>query len=1098
MLAAGVSIWSTLSLDDIMGLRAVVLEAGVYHAQRQPPFVVNQAATVYAAFTKRGWINYVAPDTASPPELLQLKESMHSDVLRLLNSGDESSNSENGPNGAAGNGETGENVLKTKLFGLAVVEALVSEFECARKASSMDVGAESHTECFTRFEMADLGVLFTNILSTLMEDTSASPELLSSALKLCTRILTWPFGQIWSILGIQFVSNTQSTPCRPPPHWRDFLITPNMEVLSLYSSVYSTARAADKHLAHVVCEGLMQLASLSGDIFGSREEERASIKPSWVGSFVHVLQSVLKIEGLSNVEMRDIALINQRFLGCTTLNNLLEAIGEESTKNFLADVTNRTCETMDRLAALASVGGTHFDGVDAADHFEDNEVEDTVIGEALDTWLQAWAGWSFDANILVPFPPLQEFMFRIFSSYVASRLVIAKAELLKDPGWIESDAGANIESKRDLKNPVIMEQLTNITAIGRTCPRVSIEFLKSMLMECYEALKQAVETCDLSSEAESRLEEMHWLLMIIGHFLCSISAGELASIPIALNRVCNSFDERGEPNAVVELITQVFEVVTLENNAIAQSSAGGVLVWSPLVAETLAWFLAHWASCYLLLSENSAVSAATSLNAQYGQCSETAHAILDALLHKIVVNLTSWSGETAVLVETCTILQLISRLDTLNMGLLIKLEGWTELYGAWTSNHSTMMTFPPKVQRRLMMALSNIVQADGVHNQVEYLTALSQPIDDSLSACIHAADFTTNYQNPPVMLSLQVSLERIRGLFKSTRGRTFKAINTIGVRYLSTLIDLLLLYKEHHAMVLLILKILADYVAFVLACTYEESNMVDFHNAMAHLFGSTAASGLFRRKTTRIGVTALGSRYGDEDARQEQVDELLQMLRILCGMVSNEGEDPARLSFEGLAVVVAPHLDAELLAYPALSKHYFQFISSIFSEHAMHLSMMDDSLFEIILRGLETGLHSTDDYIQMAALDAVAKIASFNFKLMTQKNIDVLQSKHALLGAWAEVLLRWIIFDDGFKVDLMGSASLTCFGIICCEYDAYGQIVHNLIAEQPDPAIQERLGNLFDALTQGVELEWTRASKEAFFQNFGQFVPVVRGMLHRR
>lgn len=1069
----------------------MVLAAGTYHAHEMPVYVINQAATVYAAFTKRAWINWVSPDVPATPELIELKESMHADINRLL----QSESGYSAVNAASGNEETRIHLLKEQLLGLAVIEALVTEFECSRKASSMDVGSESHMECFSRFEMEDLGNLFVSVVSMLMALTLSSDplecEVFSKSLQLCTRILTWPFGQIWQILGIQFVTNSFSHPCRPPPHWRAFLVTPEMEVLSYYSKIYGLVRSIDAQLTHIVCEGLLQLASLSGDIFGTNEEARLEPRRAWISSFLEVLMSILSIEGLSNVEMRDVAQITQRFFGCTTLSNMLEAVGPEMTEQVLTACTYRTEETMSRLAKVASPEFAHLNGVNAADHFEDEDVEDTVIGDALDTWLTAWASWSTDVMTTTPFPPLQTLMFRVFNSYVLARLEIAKAELAKVN---ENDWDDTIKAKQDLSNPIISGQLANAAAIGRMSPRTSCEFLKTTLAGVAGPLRVCVENSDLSETAEHHLEELHWLLMIIGHFLCLINLGELASIPLAINRLCNTHDEQGETNQVIELINTVFEVITLENSAMDHMEWNSILVWSPLVAETLSWFLAHWSSCYLLLSETSTLSMSASLQAEYGQTSSTAHGILDSLLRKIVRNLMFWRGETNVLSQTCHILNLISRLDTLNMSLLMKLSGWNELFSAWTSGSAEMNGFPPKVQRRLMLALSHIVQADGVDDQLAYLNALVVPIDTLLSETLgDTVAFAADFQNPMRMNTLQIALERIRGLFKSTRGRTFKAINEIASRYFTMLVDVIILYKDHHPMKLLVLKILSDYAEYVLACTYEESNMVDFHQAISNLIAQAGPTSLFKRHAPRPG-----QRSGEADARDEQVEEMLQVLRLLCRIVENEGEDPARISFHGLEVIVSPYMDDELLAYPKLCKHYFHFVTLIFSAHAEYLSNMSDSLFESILHAMQIGLHQVDDYIQMAALEAVAKIARFNWKMSTQKNIEILGTKRPILGAWIDVFLRWILFDDGFKADIIMATAPTYLALVLCETDTYRATVHSIISEQTDPTVQQRLDGLFNSLLANIEPVWNPTTKQAFLDNFRQFVPVARGMLHRR
>jgi hypothetical protein len=1100
ILQAMIANWAEMSPELIFDVKSMILTFGTQYAESQPPYVLNQISTVYAALTKRSWMSYILLDGAS--ELVALKQMLNEDMTQLI---------------AVGRSVS----LKARLFGVSVLDAVVTEFECSRKSSTLDLGAELHSLCFESFQDDDLGPLFVLVVSQLMQlvseyseargstpggqggpkkkfssndvvSSSDLVELLARTLQLCTHILSWPFGQVGLILGI-FMGNSMQL-LKPPFSWRDILITPDMEVLTVYSSLYMLVRNHNAQLARLAREGMMQLSSLSGDVYGTTEEMRAEPRRAWINAFSSLITQLLANEDLSNAELRDKASIVQRFFGATSLQSLVDAIGTQNLEVMMELVCRRTCDTMDRLLKAAENGGTGFEGVDASDHFDDADVEDTVLGDAVDTWLQAWAAWSSD-SATTTFPNLPFFMFEVFNSYVFVRLGIARAELIRSE---TSDRWVNYEiptAKHDLTNSVIIEQLANVASIARVSPRTSIEHLKRELGSISTAVRGCVERGESSQEMHMKLEELHWLLMIIGHFLCHVNRAELSYIPIPIHRLCNTYDEQGQENDVIALSSQVFEIIQIENMAIEAAQNTGQLVWSPLVAETLAWFLANWSSCYLLISDLSN-SASPSLMDHYGANSENVVVVLDELFRKIVINLTGWPGETAVLLRTCNILQLISRLDTLHMSMLSKLSGFNDLFGAWTSGNATMASYPPKVQRKLMSALAHLVQAEGVEDQVSYLNMLIEPVETQFQAIIQSPDFQNSFQSPSTMISLQIVFERLRGLLQSTRGRTYKSVNQIVTHYLSSLVELLLIYKEYHQMVLLILKIYSDYVAYVLCCTYDDSLTLPFKTALHHLLTTAQSINLFKRRNTG-GTTALGARYGAEEAQIEQYEELLTLFGILCGIVDDKEEDVAKLSFFSLEVAT-PHIDAEMLAYPKLCRRYFHFISSIFGVHANQLGNLDDSLFNVVLSALEAGLQQVDEYIQMAALDAIAKVASFNFKMLTQKGIDILQSKHNALGQFITTLLHWLLFEDGFKMELIESASKAYFALVCSEEETYKQTVQSLIEQQPEPSTQQRLIELFENLMNGIELQWTDANKSSFTTHMKSFVPIARGMLHRR
>jgi hypothetical protein len=1044
----------------------------------------------------------VNPGGEEPVEVLEMRRATITEVSRILSHGA---------------------TPKTQMFGASLTDALVTEFECTRKASSMDMGAEFHIECFESFEHGELRELFVLAISYLQELTSALSnadpssssgggasggaqtqfnfgnhyELFSRILELCTRILSWPFGQIAQIVGIHFSNVAQLL--KPPQSWRDVLITPNMEVLSLYGNIFTIARTTDSKLAHMVREGLMMLASLSGDIFGKTEEMRGSTKAQWTTPLSSILTGLLQVDHLSNAELRDMAIIIMRFFSTTSIASLVEAIGVENVEIVMNSVCARTCETMERLKRVAE--GNSAEGVNASDVFDDTDIEDTVLGEALDTWLQAWASWSSDATSTV-FPNLPYFMFQVFSCYVETRLAAARAELLKseedNSTW--GAPGESLKSKQDLKNPVIIDQLTSATTIGRMAPRTSLEFLRNSLASITKPLKEFIDHGDSNQESWLKLEELHWMMMILGNFLCHVSHGELSSIPLPLTRLCHTYDEQGEENQLIALNNQILEIVDLENLALEISSRTGTLVWSPLLAETLAWLLSHWASCYLLLSEASLFNYSASLMANYGVESPNCSHILDVLMRKIIINLTNWTGETNTLVQTCQILHMVSKLNTLRMSLLTGISGWNELFDTWTNNNAAMSSFPPKVQRHLMLALAHIVQTDGVEDQVAYLNQLMIPVDESFARLVNDPNFSTHYQTPTTMLALQTTFERLRGALRSTNGRTFKAMNLIGSRYMPGLVELLQVYRDQHSMVISILKIFSDYVIYVLCCTYDEEEMASYNNAVDGLMKTVDQCGIAKRRSSGNASSSAASastRASSEEAQMEQCDTLEQLLIIMCGVVENEGEDVSRLCFYALSVL-APHIDAEMLQYPQICRHFFHFISAIFGVHASNLSLLEDAMFEMLLGALDVGMHQTDEFIQMAALHAITKISSFQYKMLITKGVDVLQQKRVYLANFITTLLKWLLFEDGFRTELMSSTSAAYFSLVCAEYDAYRETVQSLIQTQTDPNTQARLEELFGSLLNGIELTWSKPSREAFFVNMGKFVPYARGILHRR
>jgi len=96
------------------------------------------------------------------------------------------------------------------------------------------------------------------------------------------------------------------------------------------------------------------------------------------------------------------------------------------------------------------------------------------------------------------------------------------------------------------------------------------------------------------------LEELHWLLLVTGYFLCDSPEGETIMAPALL---MGHFEiPEGTPDPVVVVVNQVLTVAKFENSLLMSRQHANY--WSPLLAETVSWFLQRWVYSYLLLDES--------------------------------------------------------------------------------------------------------------------------------------------------------------------------------------------------------------------------------------------------------------------------------------------------------------------------------------------------------------------------------------------------------------------------------------------------------------------------------------------------------------
>lgn len=94
------------------------------------------------------------------------------------------------------------------------------------------------------------------------------------------------------------------------------------------------------------------------------------------------------------------------------------------------------------------------------------------------------------------------------------------------------------------------------------------------------------------------LEELHWLLLILGHLLADDNHGEAAVVPAPV--MACACVEGDDPCPPLETANLVFQLLGMESRALM---AGGQAKLSPQVATTAMWFLRRWCGPYLLMDE---------------------------------------------------------------------------------------------------------------------------------------------------------------------------------------------------------------------------------------------------------------------------------------------------------------------------------------------------------------------------------------------------------------------------------------------------------------------------------------------------------------
>jgi len=150
------------------------------------------------------------------------------------------------------------------------------------------------------------------------------------------------------------------------------------------------------------------------------------------------------------------------------------------------------------------------------------------------------------------------------------------------------------------------------------------------------------------------------------------------------------------------------------------------------------------------------------------------------------------------------------------------------------------------------------------------------------------------------------------------------------------------------------------------------------------------------------------------------------------------------------------------------------------------------------MNSLEYGINHFEVEIARKSLEAVGTMAKFNFVTLSETGVSGLHQQQAanpnVLFDILKFLMNFILFSD-FSVDLLDAASDALFGIICSEQKTYRVMVEQLIQQQTDSVLQNRLISAFNKLMVNITFSLDRKSMEKFRESMQEFLTSVKSFL---
>ena len=284
---------------------------------------------------------------------------------------------------------------------------------------------------------------------------------------------------------------------------------------------------------------------------------------------------------------------------------------------------------------------------------------------------------------------LAEIGYHVFETYVNARIDW-------NNGSLEDELVIEIKDQE-----MYDDQLISLSNLARLNPGHSVALLNRLLVERIQLFQDGLGKYKTGQIQETYLhslfDHMHWIILIAGYLMGDAGTGEKPIIPSVFLK------SNDVPHPVAQFLTNVLHLLDFTSRA---SATEDMDVMSPLVAETLFWFLERWSKSYLFADADVDYvdRFPASMKESFGQKSLAAHQMVEFILDKIQANLMLWSGEVEVTLAAVKLLDSFSR-DSTTRSALMHMPKWKLLVHFLLEHLSAL---PGESHSPLMAALASV------------------------------------------------------------------------------------------------------------------------------------------------------------------------------------------------------------------------------------------------------------------------------------------------------------------------------------------------------------------------------------------------------
>ncbi|KAF9191230.1 Exportin-4 [Haplosporangium sp. Z 11] len=1053
--------------QDIHNLQEYLIRYNLDHP-RLVSYVSKQIYQAIAVISKRGWLE------ASEQE----QDIVYRHIMQLLSMGDQE-----------------------KRIGLSLAHALVDEFSSRGKASSVGLTWDFHYKTKNSFEERHLQLVFAAALKILHEQlqgllsnpgqevSGAQKPLLSLSILLLESILQWDFlSNNQPVLAGTFADDDNDDLTRTivyPESWRPVLV--NADVLSMFFTLFPLVQD-DNIMTHRVRQCLIQLCGLHGPIFVNEDDTIHHISEVMRGllTLINNVASCSSDECLQADYTENMIAITEMIRQLLSFHSIQTIYRVPEKFDFLNQVALLTIHCLNESAKVPEESESLMDAFDELLVTWVKLVQDSQAA-IMDHNAPALVA---DATNLLQF--FHSISYRIVEKYIDTRLELAKFNALIDE---ESDGFQDWDTYSD--------QLISISALARLDPQNTLLRLQGLLHERIEGLQNFLNTTHDGSHPDYVVflyEHLHWLIVITGFVFADSSAGEAALVPETLNEL-----SKNQPLAQDQLVNIFSNLMNLLDSVSLDSHTVQAISCSPQVALSLFWFLERWVKTYLFADPENYSSLSPNLQQSYGESSRGGEgsAILEFLITKLRINFIMWNADPDVLIQVIALLNTFGQRSPVRNALL-QSEQFPPLVSFFIEH---LAVLPEIIHNSLIQSITTIISyAPSEQLSGHYFNLISTAIEARFAAVLQDKSFQATYQTPEVMSQIMNGLEMFNGLALALTDINTPLIYNFCCRFFDSFVDLVRIYSNFPEVQILVLRLYTDLIKHIEFTTISPEQVSFFHTRLLNLLQTFSAANLGTKRATAL-----------EEAEDEPYSDVSVVLELLLSLLEVLGVDqmlahspnavmPSTVVFSGTNILI-PMIKENMLKIPRLCTLYIRLISRLIESYPGRLVELPEELLSNLMVSLKFGMDHNILEVSHLTFQAITAMALYACNASRRHPSEYLAGLRPHLDAFLKLTFEQLLFKrlDMELVDVAGSCVLS---LVCARQEAYGRLIHELLAasETPlTPELEQRLSASFQHLSEAFpspeiighremtprDVAMTPARREVFLR----FLMGVRGVL---